>query len=145
MSNTSKGRAALSMHHDELAWLDQLLATAARGGDLRVMMRSPISSRVLRIVGSAKDRAHKTAEGHMRPLRHTTVRRVLIDLEQNGPATAGEIHARIGGSRGAVGSALWWNKGQGRVTYDRVLKRWSYVTAMLQPFRPVVASAGGGR
>lgn len=58
MGNTKNaGRAPVSMRSDQYAWLAQLLEVAARGGDLRVMMRSPHAGKVQRIVRAARARA----------------------------------------------------------------------------------------
>ena len=130
------GRAAMSVRFDEAAWLDQLLSTAARGGDLRVMMRSPLAARVQRIVGGAKERAAKTA--HLRTgLRETAAARRKAVLEAFEPGfsfTKHDIVARTGLSLRMVEDVL------ARLSQSGILSanhsgRWERVSVVRDPLK----------
>lgn len=52
-------RLSQSFNEDEVAWLDQVLRTLQRGGDCRVLARSPLLGAWRRKVTSMKQRAER--------------------------------------------------------------------------------------
>lgn len=137
MINHNPGRAALSLRDDDAAWLDQLLETAARGGDLRVMMRSPIASRVRGVVSRAKARAQATA--HLRVARARgpgVADRVHAALVALGTANKHDIARTTGICVGSVGHALVDLRKAGRATV-KYKGPWDRAWAPAYPAIPV--------
>jgi hypothetical protein len=117
MGSESKdaGRAAISLRADQYHWLVQVLTTAARGGDVRVLMRHKSATVVLRAVSSGEARASSTVHLRKGPVRDSVAQHVLDDLRANGPSKAVDIARRLGAKRNTVDSALSYHRHEGRV------------------------------
>jgi hypothetical protein len=107
----------MSMNAEQAAWLDQLLATASRGGDARVLMRSACAGQVRRIVHSARDRAKATVgQRKTRDYKYEPVMQLLAGLAEGATLSKHEIAAATGLTVESVANVLVYQRQLGLVT-----------------------------